>query len=273
MSFEKIKSHKTFGGETVFCEHSSKITKTPMKFSYFKPESKEVDTIIIWLSGLTCTDENFITKAGAQKFLAGTNHMVVCPDTSPRGLDLSGEHDWYDFGSGAGFYLNATTEGYKDHYRMYDYLLEELLPMLKETFSPKKFSITGHSMGGHGALTIGLKNPDLFHKVSAFSPIVNPVNVPWGKKAFSGYLGEDASTWNQYDACELLKSGKTHSQKILVEQGTDDEFLEEQLTTKALEDSAATAGQSLEVRYQDGYDHSYYFISTFIEDHISHLTE
>lgn len=271
MKFEKLKSHKIFDGETVFCEHSSEVTKTNMKFSYFKPNTDQVDTIILWLSGLTCTDENFITKAGAQKFLAGTNHMVVCPDTSPRGLDLPGEHDSYDFGSGAGFYLNATTEGYKDHYRMYDYILDELVPLLKQEFSPKKFSITGHSMGGHGALTIGLKNPGLFQKVSAFSPIVNPVNVPWGKKALNGYLGSDEKTWNDYDTCELLKSGRKHPNKILIDQGLNDEFLEEQLTTKVLVGVAKEVDQPIEIRYQDGYDHSYYFISTFIEDHIKFL--
>ncbi|MEH0861923.1 S-formylglutathione hydrolase [Halobacteriovorax sp. DPLXC-1] len=271
MSFEKVKSHKSFEGETAFCLHSSSVTKTDMKFSYFKPKTDKIENIIIWLSGLTCTEENFITKAGAQLHLANTNTMIVCPDTSPRGLDLPGEHDSYDFGSGAGFYLNATTEGYKDHYNMYDYIVSELIPMLKDEFKPENFSITGHSMGGHGALVIGLRNPDLFKAISAFSPIVNPTAVAWGEKALTGYLGDDREAWKAYDACELVKSGKRHVKKILIEQGLADEFFEGQLKTKNFEDVCTDNNQDLQVNYREGYDHSYYFIASFIGDHIKHL--
>lgn len=271
MNFEILKKHKTFEGETVFCEHDSAETKTKMRFSYYKPNAEKIETIILWLSGLTCTEENFITKAGAQNVLTNKNAMIVCPDTSPRGLDLPGEHDIYDFGSGAGFYLNATTEKYRDHYKMYDYILNELVPLLKSSFQPQRFSLSGHSMGGHGALVLGLRNPDIFERVSAFSPIVNPTQVPWGKKALLGYLGNETKEWLKYDACELLKAGNLHPQKILIDQGTSDEFLEEQLTTDRFTAMAKEVGQSCEVRMQDGYDHSYYFISTFIRDHIDHL--
>lgn len=271
MSFEVLKKHKTFSGETVFCQHESTSTKTAMKFSYFKPECEQVDHAIIWLSGLTCTDENFITKAGAQSYLAHTNTMIICPDTSPRGLELPGEHDSYDFGSGAGFYLNATTDGYKDHYNMYDYIVKELVPLLKDHFKAPKISISGHSMGGHGALVIGLREPELFSAVSAFSPIVNPMNCAWGQKAFEGYLGSNKDNWKQYDACELVKNGHTRDGKILIEQGLADEFFEEQLLTANFEKCCEEARQNLQVNYQEGYDHSYYFISTFIKKHLDFL--
>src|SRR5690606_1612154 len=163
---------------------------------------------LIWLSGLTCTEENFITKAGVQKLLSGSDMMVICPDTSPRGLDLPGEHDNYDFGSGAGFYVNATTPGYRDHYQMESYIAQELVEIVSENFGAKQFAISGHSMGGHGALTLGLNNPDLFESISAFSPIVNPTQCPWGQKALKGYLGDNQDTWQKYDATELIKLGK-----------------------------------------------------------------
>lgn len=270
MNFDILKSHKSFGGATIFAEHSSVVTNTKMKFSYYQPE-KSVDKAIIWLSGLTCTEENFITKAGAQEILAEYGVMVICPDTSPRGLNLPEEHESYDFGSGAGFYLSATSEHYKDHYKMDAYILDELVPIIRESFSIKSFSISGHSMGGHGALTLGLKNPKIFDKISAFSPIVNPMNAPWGVKAFSKYLGENKGEWAQYDTCELLKSGKVHPSEILIDQGTADEFFENQLMTKNFEEVAESVGQKNCVRYQDGYDHSYYFIATFLRDHIKHL--
>lgn len=267
MSLKQNKTHKTFGGLTRFFEHESKVTQTPMKFSTFSKDEKS-EKAIIWLSGLTCNEENFITKAGAQGKLSQTDIMVVCPDTSPRGLDLPGEHEGYDFGSGAGFYLSATTEGYRDHYKMDQYILEELIPLLREEFGVKKFSIMGHSMGGHGALTLGLKKPDVFLSVSAFSPIVNPIACPWGQKALKGYLGEDQSSWKSYDTCELLKAGKKRSDKLLIDQGTADEFFEKELLTGNLEGVAKEVGQDLEIRYQESYDHSYYFIQSFIADHI-----
>lgn len=271
MSYKTTKTHASFGGTTVFAEHASTATQTTMKFSAFLPgPAEQLDSAIIWLSGLTCTEENFITKAGAQALLAGTQTMVICPDTSPRGLDLPGEHDGWDFGSGAGFYVNATTEGYRDHYRMYDYVVKDLVGLLKEGFGVSKLAIMGHSMGGHGALTIGLREAALFRSVSAFSPIVNPVACPWGQKAFTGYLGDDRTAWQGHDACELLASGSTHPAKILVDQGAGDEFLEKELLTANFEKAAAEAGQPVQVNYQPGYDHSYYFIASFLKEHIQH---
>lgn len=271
MNYTKLKTHKTFNGQTVFCEHMSQVTGTKMKFSYFMPGTKKVDHAIIWLSGLTCTDENFITKAGAQSHLAETSTMIICPDTSPRGLDLPKEHESYDFGSGAGFYVNATTDGYKDSYRMYDYVACEIVEILKSEFGIQSISISGHSMGGHGALVIGLREKNIFSAVSAFSPIVNPTKCPWGQKAFSGYLGDDTSVWKSYDACELVLSGNVRPDTIMIDQGLSDEFLEKQLLTKNFEEACAESGQKLVVRYQEGYDHSYYFISTFIKSHLDFL--
>lgn len=268
MELNKTKSNKVFDGQTNVYKHQSAITKTEMTFSTFEP-GESVNNCIIWLSGLTCTEENFITKAGAQRYLKGSDTMILCPDTSPRGLDLPGEHDGYDFGSGAGFYLNATTQGYKDHYHMYDYIMKEIIPLAKEKFEVSKFSIMGHSMGGHGALILGLREASVFTSVSAFSPIVNPTQCPWGEKAFKGYLGDNKADWNQYDATELLKAGHKRSDTLLIEQGLDDEFFEGQLRTGNLESVAAEVGQSVTVNYRKGYDHSYYFISTFIEDHIN----
>ncbi len=266
-----LKNHKCFDGEVQFYEHQSITTQSKMKFSTFIPnKDKAPDGCIIWLSGLTCNEENFITKAGAQQYLAKKNIMVICPDTSPRGFDLPMEHDSWDFGSGAGFYLTATTDGYKDHYDMYNYINNELYNIVLNSFKiPKtKISISGHSMGGHGALVIGLKNPDKYKKISAFSPIVNPVNSPWGQKAFSGYLGENKENWKQWDATELIKASLKHPNEILIDQGLSDDFLEKQLLTENFKNACNEHAQALKLRYQEGYDHSYYFISSFIEDHI-----
>lgn len=268
-----LKTHKNFEGTVCFWEHDSVITKTKMKFSTFTPNG-EVRSALVWLSGLTCTDENFITKAGAQKYLAQAGMMVICPDTSPRGLDLLGEHESYDFGSGAGFYLNATTAGYRDHYKMYDYVVQEIYAILQTEFKIKKnIAISGHSMGGHGALVIGLRESKKFKSVSAFAPITNPMNAPWGVKVFTGYLGEDQKDWQKYDACELIKSGYYHSKAILIDQGTADEFLEKNLRPQNFKNACdkeqqQNQKQKLNLRMQDGYDHSYYFIATFIEDHV-----
>ncbi len=268
MEVNQTKANKTFEGSTNVYKHQSAITKTEMTFSTFEPE-KEIKNCIIWLSGLTCTEENFITKAGAQKYLANTDTMILCPDTSPRGTELPGEHDGYDFGSGAGFYLNATTEGYKDHYHMYDYIMKEVVPLIRDNFKVKNISIMGHSMGGHGALVLGLREANTFKSVSAFSPIVNPVNCPWGEKAFTGYLGDNRDDWKKYDATELLKAGNKRADTLLIEQGLADEFFEGQLKTGNIESVAKEVGQNLQVNYREGYDHSYYFISTFIEEHIN----
>ena len=265
---EKLKEHKCFGGKVNFWQHYSVSTKTKMKFSTFMPPG-EIKGALSWLSGLTCTDDNFITKASAQKYLAEKQMMVICPDTSPRGLDLPQEHESYDFGSGASFYLNATTPGYRDHYRMYDYVAFEIYEILNTKFAAKnRISIAGHSMGGHGALTIGLKEKDRFKSISAFSPIVNPSQIPWGQKAFKGYLGEDLNLWKAHDACELVKNGITHKNLIMIDQGLNDDFLNKQLFPENFQGVCGSAGQKLELRMLDGYDHSYYFISSFIQDHI-----
>lgn len=268
MNAKQLKSHKTFTGLTRFWEHDSVATGTKMKFSTFTPGG-DVKGCLIWLSGLTCTDENFITKAGAQKYLDEKGLMVICPDTSPRGLNLPSEHEADDFGSGASFYLNATTPEYRDHYRMSDYIVEELYSLIKSQFGVNAISISGHSMGGHGALTLGLRFPEKFRSVSAFSPIVNPVAAPWGRKAFAGYLGDDETMWAQYDACELIKAGRCHLRTILVDQGSADPFLEKQLMTGRFVDACRAVGQSAEVNMREGFDHSYYFISSFIPGHVA----
>lgn len=274
MSARNLKTHRTFGGKTQFWEHDSVTTKTKMKFSTFTPEGP-VTGALVWLSGLTCTDENFITKAGAQRRLNEKNLMVICPDTSPRGLSLPYEHETDDFGSGAGFYLNATTDGYRDHYRMSDYIMKDILGILREQFAvhASKISISGHSMGGHGALTLGLRFPDQFRSVSAFSPIVNPVAAPWGQKAFTGYLGGDQEIWKTFDATELIKQGRRHRQTLLIDQGSADPFLEKQLLTDNFTKACREAGQEVRVNMREGYDHSYYFISTFIDSHIDFHAE
>lgn len=268
MPFTKLKEHKTFEGKTIFAEHESSATKTTMKFSAFLPQDiANIDSAIIWLSGLTCNEENFITKSGVQKFLAKSSTMIICPDTSPRGLNILGENDSYDFGSGAGFYVNATKGDYRLNYQMYDYIKEDLVELLKNDFGVSRMSIVGHSMGGHGALVLGLRNNDIFESISAFSPIVNPINCSWGEKAFTGYLGEDKELWKEYDACELIKSGKRSKNELLVEQGTSDEFWKDQLKTSHLEEVCLKYGQKIQINLREGYDHSYYFISTFIERH------
>lgn len=270
MSFEVLKRHTCFSGETLFCEHSSLSTKTKMKFSMHLPQDIEkIENAIVWLSGLTCTDENFITKAGAQKFLVNSKTLIICPDTSPRGIGAPGEDESYDFGTGAGFYVNATTEGYRENYQMYDYIMQDIVDLLKRDLEIKNISIMGHSMGGHGALVLGLRNPSIFQSISAFSPIVNPMNCPWGKKAFKGYLGESEKEWENYDACKLIENGNLHKNKILVEQGLADEFFKEQLLTQNLEEVCDKKKQLLQVNYRKQYDHSYYFISSFIEEHIN----
>ena len=265
-----LKSHKTFAGLTQFWEHDSNETKTKMKFSSFVPAG-EIRGALLFLSGLTCTDENFICKAGAQQFLAEAGLIIVCPDTSPRGLHLPHEHDAYDFGSGAGFYIDATTPDYCNHYRMYSYVTGELYHIVQEQFNiPNyKISIMGHSMGGHGALVMALRSPNKFKSISAFSPIVHPSVSPWGEKAFAGYLGGNHEDWLQYDATELVKSGKRHPSLIYIDQGLKDEFLETQLLMQDFEDACHKAGQLVKVNYREGYDHSYYFISSFIADHVS----
>jgi len=231
--------------------------------------------VIYWLSGLTCTDENFSQKAGAFQAACDNQVVLVMPDTSPRGDGVPDEDPkTYDFGVGAGFYLNATTDLYRTHYNMYDYIVKELPDLVEKEFNVASArAVSGHSMGGHGALTIALKNPDRYTSVSAFAPICNPTQVPWGKKAFERYLGSDTEAWKQYDACELIKSYKGRDLHILCDQGTDDNFLKgdiNQLQPVALMEAAQEAKVPVTFRMQAGYDHSYYFMSTFIREHIEH---
>lgn len=273
-----LKSHKAFDGLVQFWEHDSVETKTKMKFSTFVPSNIRGSApkgAVIFLSGLTCTDENFISKAGALSALSQNDLMLICPDTSPRGLNLPHEHESYDFGSGAGFYVDATTPGYGDHYRMYSYVANEIHSILQTDFKiqPDRISIMGHSMGGHGALIMGLREPKKFRSVSAFSPIVNPSVVPWGLKAFAGYLGEDQTLWAQYDASELIRQGAKSESQILITQGLADEFLPTQLKTENFESACREQGlgnDQVAVAYMKDYDHSYYFISSFIDFHIRH---
>jgi S-formylglutathione hydrolase len=263
-------THKTFDGLTEFWEHESKETRTKMKFSTFTPAGG-AKGCLVFLSGLTCTEENFIAKAGAQGHLARAGLMVIAPDTSPRGLQLPHEHDAYDFGSGAGFYVDATVPGYRDHYRMDSYVTKELHAIITGHFKipADRISISGHSMGGHGALVLGLRNPELYRSVSAFAPIVNPVKSPWGEKAFPGYLGSDGEAAKKYDATELVKAGARHPRPILLDQGTEDEFLKDQLLTENFVRACSQAGQPLRANLREGYDHSYYFVSTFMESHVA----
>lgn len=244
-----------------------------MVFSVYMPPqaSNSKVPVLYWLSGLTCTDQNFVTKAGAQRYAAEHGIAIVCPDTSPRGDDVADDADGaWDFGLGAGFYVNATQAPWSDHYRMYDYVVDELPELINAHFEidGQRAAICGHSMGGHGALTIALNNTDKYKSVSAFSPIVSPLNCAWGEKALGNYLGADKSTWERYDTCSLIMSAGPQL-PILVDQGTDDSFLKEQLKTELLEQASKNAAYPMSVRYQPGYDHSYYFISSFIGEHVA----
>ncbi len=268
---EIINEQRCFGGVQGVYRHQSEVTATPMPFSVFVPQNNDRERLpILWfLSGLTCTEENFTVKAGAQQFAAKYGLVLVAPDTSPRGAGIAGEDDAYDFGSGAGFYVDATRSPWDANYQMYSYLTRELSALVVDNFpvNPDRQGITGHSMGGHGALTIGLKNSDTYQSVSAFAPICSPMNCPWGEKALSGYLGEDQSAWLEYDTIALIQSGRS-SGEILVDQGGSDDFLENQLKPQLLEQACAEYKQPLNLRIQPGYDHSYFFIASFIADHI-----
>lgn len=274
MTIEKVAENRCFEGIQGVYSHQSEYCNGPMRFALYRPPQAlagQACPVVTFLSGLTCTEENFTVKAGAQRVASELGLILVAPDTSPRGQNLPGEDDSYDFGSGAGFYLDATQEPWSKAYRMYSYITKELPEVLKANFEAdwSRQGITGHSMGGHGALTIHLKHPDVYRSVSAFSPIVAPMQVPWGQKAFRGYLGEDQEAWKAYDATELVKARPSQA-TILIDQGTDDNFLEEQLRPEIFEKACKEAGQPLQLRMQKGYDHSYFFIATFIEDHLRH---
>lgn len=265
-----ISSTKSFGGWIKRYQHHSSSLNCDMVFAIYLPPQAETRPVPLlwWLSGLTCTDENFMQKAGAQRMAAELGIAIICPDTSPRGLNLPGEHESYDFGSGAGFYLNATQAPWAEHYRMYDYLTRELPELVNAHFPLNgREAISGHSMGGHGALVLALRQPGRYASVSAFAPIANPSNCPWGQKAFSGYLGEDRNSWQQYDACALIASGAS-TQELFVDQGEADDFLATQLGADALQAACKQAGVPLLYRHHSGYDHGYFFIASFIDDHL-----
>ncbi|MFO1390308.1 S-formylglutathione hydrolase [Cellvibrio sp.] len=265
-----ISATKSFGGWIKRYKHRSATLNCDMVFAIYLPPQAETTSVPLlwWLSGLTCTDENFMQKAGAQQVAAKLGIAIICPDTSPRGVNIPGEDETYDFGSGAGFYVNATQEPWAKHYRMYDYIAEELPALVQANFPLNgKESISGHSMGGHGALVLALRQPGRFASVSAFAPIVNPSTSPWGQKAFSGYLGDDQSTWAEYDACALIKKGLS-KQPLFIDQGTADNFLTEQLRPELLEHICHQRQHPIVLRYQEGYDHGYFFVATFIDDHL-----
>lgn len=272
-----VEEHRCFDGWQRRYSHRSAVLGCAMDFSIYWPPQAERGPVpvVYWLSGLTCTDQNFVQKAGAQRYAAEQGLAVVCPDTSPRGLDLPGEHDSYDLGSGAGFYVNATQEPWSAHYRMYDYVVDELPALIEGGEFPiaaGRRGICGHSMGGHGALMIALRNPGRYRSVSAFAPIVAPTQVPWGQKAFVAYLGNDREAWKAYDTCELIARA-TERLPLLIDQGEADEFLQEQLRPELLEQACARHGHPLQLRRRPGYDHSYFFIASFIEDHLRHHAE
>lgn len=273
MALETISEQSCFGGIQGFYRHASAECGGPMRFSVFQPPqaAQHAVPVLYFLAGLTCSEETFMIKAGAQRVAAELGLMLVAPDTSPRGTGVAGATDAWDFGEGAGFYLDAVQAPFANNFRMYSYVTRELPALIGKNFPADvtRSGIFGHSMGGHGALTIALKNPDRYRSVSAFAPIVAPTRVPWGEKAFTGYLGPDRSAWADYDACELVQRQRFPG-LILIDQGSADKFLEEQLQPELFERACASSGQELRLRIQPGYDHSYWFISTFVEDHLRH---
>jgi S-formylglutathione hydrolase len=277
MTFEIISEHRAFGGTMGFYRHSSSVNQCTMQFSVYQPPQAAAGPVpvLTWLSGLTCTEETFMIKSGAQRIAAEMGLMLVAPDTSPRGDGVPDDAQGaYDFGLGAGFYVNATEEPWSRHYKMYDYVTAELPEILFDKFAgdQSRQGIFGHSMGGHGALTIGLRNPEVFTSISAFAPICSPINCPWGQKGLGNYLGTDLSQWSASDATELARCLGEHRPRnpILIDQGLADQFLEKELNPQLFEEACADSKIDLQLRRQAGYDHGYYFISTFMEDHLRH---
>jgi len=272
MALERLSESRCFDGLQQTWRHDSGATACPMRFAIYLPPQAERGRVpaLWWLSGLTCTEENFATKAGAQRVASELGMALVIPDTSPRGVELPGDRDAWDFGQGAGFYVDATREPWSRHYRMRSYLVDELRALVESEFpvDGARTAMSGHSMGGHGALTIALSNPGWIRSVSAFAPICAPMRCPWGEKAFSGYLGDDRAAWAAHDATELVRARGWRGPPILVDQGEDDAFLATQLRPELLEQACAQAGVPLELRRRPGYDHSYWFVSTFVEEHL-----
>ena len=268
---QRIEHRACFGGWQDVYRHESKVLGCTMDFAVYLPPQASTGKlpVLYWLSGLTCTEQNFITKAGAQRYAAEHGIVLVAPDTSPRGDDVA-DAEGYDLGKGAGFYLNATQAPWAAHYRMHDYVVDELPALVEAEFAATDArAISGHSMGGHGALVAALRNPGRYRSVSAFSPIVAPSRVPWGEKAFTAYLGDDREAWKAWDASELVASASERL-PLLVDQGEADEFLAEQLRPDLLRVACEAAGHPLQLRMQPGYDHSYYFIASFIGEHVAH---
>jgi S-formylglutathione hydrolase len=275
-AIETVSEHTCNGGTQGFYRHASRATGTTMAFAVFVPPQAARGPVpaLYFLAGLTCTEETATIKAGAQHHAARHGLALVMPDTSPRGAGIDGEDDDWDFGTGAGFYLDATADPWARSYRMESYVVDELRALVNRSFPvrPEATGIFGHSMGGHGALTLAFKHPDVYRSVSAFAPICAPASCPWGTKAFSGYLGADRESWKAHDATELVRSGRRQT-TILIDQGDRDQFLEEQLLPREFEAVCREGGQELELRLQSGYDHSYYFIQTFMGDHLEHHAE
>ncbi|SSW67538.1 S-formylglutathione hydrolase [Achromobacter veterisilvae] len=273
-ALELISQHRCFGGWQRYYRHESAEIGLPMRFSVYVPPQAEQGPVpvLVYLAGLTCTEETFMIKAGAQRLAAELGVMLVAPDTSPRGANVPGEDESWDLGTGAGFYVDATTPAWLAHYRMYSYVTQELHGIVTGGALPgdaSRTGIFGHSMGGHGALVLALRNPGKFRSVSAFAPIAAPSQCPWGKKAFGAYLGADVDDWAAYDASALMRQARRpFPGGILIDQGESDQFLAEQLYPEVFEAACAAADQPLTLRRHGGYDHGYYFISTFIEDHI-----
>lgn len=276
MTLKTLKEHSCHGGRMVYYSHWSEALSCEMNFGvYYPPQMTEDSELpgLTYLAGLTCNEETFMIKGGAQQYAAQHGIILVSPDTSPRGVGIEGEDEGWDFGTGAGFYIDATRGDWAKNYRMETYITQELQGIMKSCLGvdTDNQGIFGHSMGGHGALTLGFKHPGLYKSISAFAPICSPTYAPWGAKAFSGYIGTDHSEWKQHDAVELIRvMDKNHYKPILVDQGLSDEFLNEQLKPNLLEQVCADTGYPLTLRYRQGYDHSYYFMNTFMEDHVNH---
>lgn len=275
MSLKTISEQTVFGGTIGYYSHASEACSCDMRYSVFTPGDPAAKhfPVVFWLSGLTCTEDNFTVKAGAYREASALGLMIVAPDTSPRGPDVP-DDDAYDLGQGAGFYLDATEAPWADHFQMASYVTRDLQDSVFSNFpaDPDRQGIMGHSMGGHGALTLGLKHAELYRSVSAIAPISAPVQCPWGRKAFTAYLGSDEQSWKDHDACELMRASGSRSDRppILVDQGLDDPFLEEQLQPGLFEQACEAVGQPLTLRLHEGYDHSYFFIATIIDDHLRH---